>query len=115
LFVERNDHRANQGGNRQLAGCLGQGTRSDRTLAKNRLPEPAAAKRSPVERKISPPAETQREFHLAPPIVTNNLLRMGVAFMRNQDSWQVIHPIKCKKKAIAYEKYRKTSFFNALR
>jgi hypothetical protein len=40
---------------------------------------------------------------------------MEVGFMRNQDSWQVIDREKCKKKAISYEKYRKTSFFGALR
>jgi hypothetical protein len=39
---------------------------------------------------------------------------MWAAFMRNQDNWQAIHPFKCKKKAIFYPKYSKTSFFGAL-
>jgi hypothetical protein len=115
LFVEQTTLQRTKGGIANRPAGLGQGTRSNRTLAKKRLQELAAAKRCPVEGKISRLAKTQREFHLAPPIVTNKLLRMGVAFRRNQDSWQVIQAQKCKKKANSYEKYRNTSFLYALR
>ncbi|MBV8376907.1 MAG: hypothetical protein JO279_07860 [Verrucomicrobia bacterium] len=79
-------------------------------MARQKLSKTAAALGRGIGMRRAIPRETQREFLLAPALLTIIFLHMGDGFMRIHDIWQVFEGKKCKKKSIPAKKCKKPSF-----